>query len=98
MNVCSPSAPAAVGRVPHAYQASRLPADSLHSPDRTVWAIELRRDTPVARIAIERVGDTHEYRVLVDEIEVGRSDRLDLVLAYVQRFKVASDQERSRAR
>jgi hypothetical protein len=63
-----------------------------------VWTIELRHDTPVARITIERVANTQEYRVLVDEVEVGRSDRLDLMLAYMQRFKSASDHERSGAR
>jgi hypothetical protein len=56
-----------------------------------VWAIELRRASPVSRIAIERVAATDEYRVLVDDVEVGRSDRLDLALGYVQRFEVAPD-------
>jgi len=87
MNVSSPSATAVLGRVPPAFHAPRPPSVGPQALDRTVWEIELRRASPVSRIAIERVAATDEYRVLVDEVEVGRSDRLDLVLGYVQRFK-----------
>jgi len=63
--------------------AKRL--DSVCSP--TVWSIDLRRGSPVARIAIERIGGKVAYRVLVDGVEVGRSDCVDLILRFVHRLE-----------
>jgi hypothetical protein len=54
--------------------------------DHTVWSIDLRCGSPVEQIAIEQVEGVIAFRVLVDGIEVGRSDRVEVMLRYVHRF------------
>jgi hypothetical protein len=80
-----------IGSVRGRFADSSAPQRLAPAREHTVWSIDLRRGSPVARIAIEQIAGAAAYRVLVDEVEVGRSDSVELVLRYVHCFEADPD-------